>query len=341
LIGTVLWDPTVPRSNNTVLVQLAQWGIFAFSAGAFWLTGHRFPQEKQLRRLTFFYLAVCGGVAIWWSASNGRGLVYYAVTLSLVRAPFWMLLCAMAGGQLLFNEKLSIYWRGFLVAVIAAVGYFCFFMQRERSSNWVGMATVMAMLAFLRWPRWRPVFLVGALVGVIFFFPRIYEFAGGDDKWTESGGSRLALIGRVVEVSMRNPITGLGPAAYRAYARMKPLRYEGMYWLVPIVNSHNNYVDLFSFVGLLGVGLFLWFVVEVARLGWRLHRRFRQGFAAGYINAVLAAGVGALVIMTLADWILPHVYNIGFPGFQASILVWLFMGGLLTFEQMAKRGLNG
>jgi hypothetical protein len=50
---------------------------------------------------------------------------------------------------------------------------------------------------------------------------------------------------------------------------------------------------------------------------------------------MLAAWVGALVLMIFADWILPFVYNIGFLGFQASVLVWLFLGGLVALEQMA------
>ena len=41
--------------------------------------------------------------------------------------------------------------------------------------------------------------------------------------------------------------------------------------------------------------------------------------------------------MLFADWILPHVYNIGFPGFQASVLIWLFLGGLVSLEQMTGR----
>ena len=52
------------------------------------------------------------------------------------------------------------------------------------------------------------------------------------------------------------------------------------------------------------------------------------------MNAMLAAWIGALIVMVFADWILPHVYNIGFPGFQASVLVWLFLGGLVALEQM-------
>jgi hypothetical protein len=64
----------------------------------------------------------------------------------------------------------------------------------------------------------------------------------------------------------------------------------------------------------------------------RLHHRFTAGFSAGYVNAMLAMGASSLALMLFADWILPFVYNIGFPGFQASVLVWLFMGGLVAID---------
>ena len=72
-------------------------------------------------------------------------------------------------------------------------------------------------------------------------------------------------------------------------------------------------------------------------LGFRLRTHFTDGFAAGYVNAMVAAWIGALILMLLGDWILPFVYNVGFPGFQASVLVWLFLGGLVALEQIAKR----
>jgi hypothetical protein len=40
--------------------------------------------------------------------------------------------------------------------------------------------------------------------------------------------------------------------------------------------------------------------------------------------------------MALADWFLPFVYNIGFEGFQSSILIWMLFGGSLALEQMAR-----
>jgi hypothetical protein len=36
----------------------------------------------------------------------------------------------------------------------------------------------------------------------------------------------------------------------------------------------------------------------------------------------------------LVDWVLPFVYNIGLTGFRASVLPWIFIGGLIAIEQM-------
>ena len=58
LVGNALWDPAAPRSDNLILVQLAQWAIFAFSAGAFWLMANRISNAAMLQRSTFVFLAL-------------------------------------------------------------------------------------------------------------------------------------------------------------------------------------------------------------------------------------------------------------------------------------------
>ncbi len=336
LVGNALWEPFVPRPSNFTIVQLSQWAIFAFSAGAFWLTGNLVRDEVWLRRLTATFLILGGGLAIARVLPGAGGLVSRFATIAITRAPFWLLLAALAGGQLLFNRQLSAGWRLFLLAVLAAVLFCSFVLLRISASAWAGVGAIVGVLVWLRWPRlrWPVIVLLLALAIAGILFPAVWEFAGGQPEWTLSGGSRLALIQRVIEVTMRNPITGLGPAAYRPYADMRPLSYLHITWMDPRTSSHNNYVDLFAHSGLVGLGLFLWFVGEVTRLGLRLRARFREGFAAGYVNGTLAAGAGALIVMLLADWILPFVYNIGFPGFQASVLVWLFLGGLVALEQV-------
>jgi O-antigen ligase len=332
LVGNVLWDPAIPKSANFWLVQWAQWAIFAFAALAFWLVANLRQAEIWLPRLTWGFLTLGGGLAILRLLPGIGSIVGRFTTITFGRAPFWMLLAALAGGQLLFNATLSKEWRAFLVAVLAAVLYYAFIAQREAASNWVGVAAVGGVLVWMRFVKLRGIIVTLTILLILtgILFPSLYEFAGGDDEWTESGGSRLALIERVVNVTMRNPLTGLGPASYRNYANAEPLRYQNALWLNPKINSHNNYVDVFAHTGLLGLALFLWFMGELGWLGWRMSTQHRSGFVGGYANGMFAAWVGCLVIMMFADWLLPFVYNIGFPGFQASLLVWLFFGGLVT-----------
>jgi len=338
LIGRATWDPLVPVKDNFLLVQLAQWAIFAFSALAFWLTANLATDEDVLHRLTRAFLLVGGLVAIAVAVLGIGAVVGRFATIAAIRAPFWILLTGLAGGQLLFERQTSLPWRGFLVAVLLAVVVYAFRLQQEAVSNWVGVTAVVGALIWLRWPRWRwpIVAIIAVLIALGILFPSIYQFAGGDAEWQGSGGSRLALIERVVGVTLRNPLTGLGPAAYRPYANMAPLQYGRAYWTNPAINSHNNYVDLFAHGGLLGLGLFLWFMAEVAWLAWRLRRRLQGGFVAGYVNGMLAAWAGIVMVMLLLDWFLPFVYNVGFPGFQASLLVWLFLGGLVVLENQVK-----
>ncbi|MBN2394320.1 MAG: O-antigen ligase family protein [Anaerolineae bacterium] len=354
LVGNALWDPAVPRTGSFAIVQIAQWAVFTFSAGAFWLTGNLIKDEVSLSRLTYVFFAVAGGLFVLLTALAlptrniyDATLIYYIATVGIYHAPLIMLLTALTGGQLLFNKKLSGGWRLFLVVILAAVLLYAFYIDRDRASTWVGVVSALGILAWSRWPRlrWPVVTLVVILAITGVLSSAVYQFAGGDAEWEESGGSRLTLISRVIEVTMHNPITGLGPAAYRPYARVTPLQYGRALWFEPQISSHNNYVDLFAHGGLVGLGLFLWFAVEFTLICLRVRSRaipsFQTGFAGGYVNGMLAAWGGSLVLMMFADWILPFVYNIGFPGFQASLLVWLFLGGVLVLEDMEETETSG
>jgi O-antigen ligase len=334
LLGNALWDPAVPKSSNFWLVQLAQWFIFVLAALALWLMANLIHDQVGLQRLVQFYLIVAGVLAILYVIPGIGVRVKPFTTGALGRSSFWMLLSAVAGGQLVFNRRLSSRWRFFLVCILVAVLVYAFYWDRNTVSTYGSIVIIGGMLAWLRWPhlRWVAIllFVIALVSGLLFSF--VYEFAGGDAEWESSGGSRLTLIGRVIEVTMRNPITGLGPASYRPYAGARPLKYGYALWISPKINSHNNYVDLFAQTGLLGLGLFLWIAVELGLLGWRLRLRYREDFIGGYVNGMFAAWICSLVLMALADWILPFVYNIGFRGFQASILIWMFLGGLVAVE---------
>ena len=58
------------------------------------------------------------------------------------------------------------------------------------------------------------------------------------------------------------------------------------------------------------------------------------GFAKAYTYGAIGGLVGTIVAGMLGDWVLPFFYNIGLNGFRSSMLGWLFLGGLVSLEQM-------
>jgi hypothetical protein len=81
----------------------------------------------------------------------------------------------------------------------------------------------------------------------------------------------------------------------------------------------------------------LWFLLEMARLGWRLKKRAPAGFAQAYVYGALGGLAATAFAGLLGDWVLPFFYNVGLAGFRTSVLAWLFLGGLITLEQIDRR----
>ena len=127
-----------------------------------------------------------------------------------------------------------------------------------------------------------------------------------------------------------NPLLGLGPANYRFYTPLFPI----MGYYVEF-NSHNNYIDMLAQIGIMGLITFLWFAWTVFRLGWGLLKQNLDNFSQAYVAGALGGLVGMLVAGMLGDWVLPFVYNVGMRGFRASVLGWIFLGGLVVIERIS------
>jgi hypothetical protein len=59
-----------------------------------------------------------------------------------------------------------------------------------------------------------------------------------------------------------------------------------------------------------------------------------DGFEKGYAYGIFASVFGSLMAAFLVDWLLPFAYNIGLAGVRASVLPWIFFGGLIAIEQI-------
>jgi len=328
LAGQLSWFPT---AGAPMRAQLGGLAVYLLSAAAFLLSAHQIPNVRWLERLTWLFLALGGGYV---AARLVPGL---GVMVGLVYQPgstgslFWTWLVALAFAQALFNRDLGRGWRWLLGSLVLATFYLGFFQTRSWASGWLPPLVAVVTVLWAAAPRLGlPATLVG--VGLLAFnLQRILDvvFLGNNQY---SYITRLAAWRIISEIIKANPVLGLGPANYYYYTPLFPIL--GYY---VVFSSHNQYVDLVAQTGLLGLFSFLWFAWELGRLGWRVRGQTPAGFSQAYVYGALGGLAGTLAAGILADWILPFVYNIGLAGFRASILGWIFLGGLVALHRVVSR----
>lgn len=318
--------PWVYFANKaTIEAQGGAWIIYVFSFLAFLLVANRLNQ-RWLKILCWLFLAYGSLVAIadWFPpvAALARLLVLPQAQGSL----FGVWFVALAGGQALFNRSLSMTMRGtlgVLAVTLVAAGWI---QGRSWISGWLPPLVGLGVLLYLK--SWRVSILsaLGMGLAILVFMPDILGTVIRDDQY--SIDTRF-LAGKILlgNLLSANPLLGLGFANYYHAASLYPV----LGWYVRF-NSHNQYVDIVMQMGVIGLGLFAWLVLALSRMAWTLRRTATDEFSRGYAYACLGGLAGTLVAGTLGDWFLPFLYNIGLPGFRASVLGWLFLGGLVVIQ---------
>ncbi|GIK57620.1 MAG: hypothetical protein BroJett015_32830 [Chloroflexota bacterium] len=298
--------------------------IFICAVGAFLLTAQQIRELYWLQWMTWIYIAMSAFFVAGWVVPgvgpiSSRLFHIGAISNSL----FWTWLVALAFGQAVFNNKLNPFWRLVLLGITAMTLFVGFVLNNEWKSGYLPPIAAVAVILALRSWRLGLIMILIAPIGAYFLTS---QAIATDDY---SYGTRVDAWIIVFEIIKVNPILGLGPANYYWYTPLFPIRG----WAVSF-NSHNQYVDIIAQTGLVGMLCVIWFAIEQGLLGWRLKDRVPDGFARAYVYCVLGGLVGTLVGGTLADWFFPFVYNIGYYGFRGAIPAWIFLGGLVSLEQM-------
>jgi O-antigen ligase len=311
-----------------IRAQVGALGVFAVSAGAYFLAANVIEEERWLKYMTAGFLAA-GSAYVASLMVPGLGFLYGYFQFGANGSMFFTWLVALALGQAQFNSNLKS-WQRLLLGGVAAATVLLLFTGEFRSwaSGWVPAVCAVGVLVFLRWPWLGTVVAAAALIGTAVYWGPIQSFLLEGNQYSLL--TRSAAIDIVLEIIRANPLLGVGPANYYYYT---PL-YAILGWYVRF-NSHNQYVDLVAQTGLLGLFFFGWFAVAAVVTGWKLRARRLSGFATGYVSACLAGIAGMIVAGALGDWFLPFVYNIGIAGFRSSVLPWLFVGGLVAIESLS------
>jgi hypothetical protein len=326
IVGNLPWNYFVERVS--LQAQLGGLSVFLFSVIAFFLAGNLIKDLRWLQILTWLFLVmggtyiagriipVLGQYSVAWMADGATGSL------------FWICLVALAWGQCLFNSRANWALRlvsGALAIATLAVGWF---QAKSWASGWLPPLVAFGIIFWLRFPRVGTLLVASGIAIFAIKFSSILYVVSSDTHGTLFPFyARLAAWQIVLQAAKPNLLLGLGPSNYYNYVALYPIfGYQVRF------SSHNNFVDLVAQTGLFGLAAFVWFIVEFAREEWSLRHRAKDGFVMAYVCASLGALVGILASCFLGDWFLPFVYNVTLKGFRASMLGWLFLGGLVAIK---------
>lgn len=317
-MGQIPWF--VFADQAPLSAQLGGLAIFVLSVGCSLVAAHFIQDITWLKRIVWMFVGL-GAVYIFgrWMGLPISKLYQNGSTGSM----FWTWLTAMAFAQFLYNTHLKKSNRVLLLGIILITFFVAFIRANDWKSGWVPPLVVILVLLGIKYKRFVIMAIPVASIVAVYFVGRL--IASDEYSW----GTRVDAWQIVLEISRVNPLFGLGFSNYYWYTPLYSIRG----WFVNF-NSHSQFVDLIAQVGIIGLLCFLWIFLEVIRLSWRLIQNKRmEGFAEAYTYAVLAGAIATLAAAFLGDWVLPFVYNVGLMGFRASILPWIFMGGLIAIER--------
>ena len=303
--------------------------IFLLSGAMFLAIPYVITDLKKLRRFTWLFLGL-GGIYILGRAAGITLIDQIFQNGFIANSMFWTWMVALAFGQVLLNKELKPFWRLVLIGLLAVTAYVAYFINGDWKSGYIPALAAIAAIIGIRFPKLA--LLASPIAVIALIFVANQSIASEAYSW----GTRLDAWTIVLDIAKVSPILGMGFGNYSFYTVIFPIR--GYYNIR--FNSHSQFVDLIAQTGIVGLIIFLWVILEVTWLGWTIKDKTNDGFSRGYVYGVMGGVAGSIVASFLVDWILPYIYNIGFNGFRASILPWIFFGGLVSVEQIIRNQSN-
>ena len=310
-------DPLVTAYGQFTLVQLGACAAMVLSPIATLLIANFVRTTERLRWIALVFVGVgvvstlgyevglklgqlnTGGLFALWFIAVG-----YAIVISLPSLPSWMRLALSLVLLLHMYDRAvtSIAWvSGWLPALTAVL--VITWLRSKRAA--VGLLLALALLATLQWS---------------FIQQEVFEEAERDGSY-----ERLTLWDLNLELIREHPLVGTGPAGYAIYYMT--------YHPEEARSTHNNYLDIIAQTGIIGSLCWLWLMAAAGREAWLALRYAPPGWPRTLSLAAAGGLAGAVVAMTLGDWVLPFAYNQGIEGYRYTVFSWIFLGVLISVRQ--------
>ena len=314
----VAWrDPLADAIPNFIVVQIGALVTILVSLSVPILIGNFVTTPGQLKYIVGCFLVFGSAMTLTQLFKvdqivlNDRGLW-----------GTWVIACAY--GLLIAQPDLRRRWRWLLAAIVLLTFYQTMLINSDWISGWFPSVIAIAAITFLRsWKLGLVLMVVGtvAIVGSLGFFEAVAQ-SNIDDGSLE----RLEIWEQNWGVTSEHWLLGTGPAGYAIYYMS--------YFPTTARSTHNNYLDILSQFGIVGLVVWMWVMVTSVYVGWRTVRMLPPGLLK--TMAMIAAGgwVAALVSMIFGDWVLPFAYNQGISGYKYTVYSWIFLGVLVAINRI-------
>ncbi|MBI2843219.1 MAG: O-antigen ligase family protein [Armatimonadetes bacterium] len=323
LASFVIWDPEIPRYSKPVLFQVAEIGIWVLCVAAYFLAANSFKSSAWM-------------AAVYWPiAAVGLYVSFFQVSglempLGITHSTFMIAFAVTLTAAKLFFERSgrSVKLGYLLLIIVYMVGVMW---NRGWVSGWLAACIGVGVVTFLYSKRMFAVFSVTAIVVIVIsgFFNSVY-----DESHQEGDLDRIDLWGDAVSMATRtNPLLGIGPGDYLAYAR----RY-GTIWYgdKTYTTPHSNYAQLIAELGLLGIAAFLWIVVAGIKTGAETIRKSSRDLKWLAVGAT-AVFASMAVASLFGDYLFPSRVNGGIWTFGTSLFPWFLLGTAVASRRIEER----
>jgi hypothetical protein len=321
LVWSILFrDPTVIVSSTFILVQGAAAAVMVTLPAVILLMANWVRSLTPLKIMVG--LMIAAGVL-------GLARMYASLPLPVdTNGLFSLWVIVLATSLAFFHRNLSRVYRLLLLFLAGAWVYWGFVLHMDWLAGWLPGMIALGVVSLLRSKRLFLTLVILLVVYSALNSTRLLNDLGLEDQ--VSGNTRLAAWQMNWQVTSQHLFLGTGPAGYAAYYMS--------YFPDQAMATHNNYIDVISQTGLVGMGTYLWIFASLIWMGVRVLRkvRGRRDFVESLAVAAFAGTIACIVIMAFGDWLLPFAYTQTIAGFDYAVYNWLFMGSLLVLDLQVK-----
>jgi len=192
---------------------------------------------------------------------------------------------------------------------------------------WLGVIGGLIFMAILRSKKFLLSVLTAIIIGSMFlaFLPssKFTQRVVGTFKSGRPVGDRIFFWKGSLRIIRDYPITGLGWEGFGiVYPKYKPAKGRQL-----VCHAHNNFIDMAVDSGLLGLGIFIWLLVTIYKVGFHIFKELEEG----YFKGIAWGFLGSLTAFLIAGL---SQYNFGDS--EVVMLFYFLLGMVMVIPRIGK-----